>query len=51
MPYFLANLLDWRTDNNMQTNASKTKEIILSLLSKITIHPITITRGTTEIDD
>jgi len=37
MPSFLANILDWSTDSDMQISASKTKEVILGPLSEIII--------------
>ena len=45
---FLANLLDWSSDNDMQLNTSKTKEMILGPLAQSHIPSLTISSGAIE---
>jgi len=48
MPTFLAKLLDWSSDNDMQLNTSKTKEMILGPLAQSDIPSLTISSGAIE---
>jgi len=48
MIQFLEELLTWMTDNHMQVNNSKTKEMIIGLLTKLNLPSLATSSGTIE---